>query len=460
MKKLSVVAVAVVLLASGCGVGGGGAERTVLVDYSFDEFATALFKNFPGEIDVTPGTTVVFKQTWTGEPHTVTGGTLVNKMMATGKPWIEFFNAFESLAGKAGLPDPENPSGPASALFDAIEKAKDKEPKLVDQLYGAYDALRKEGIPLVDRKDPGDATFESLVKTVDKHSEKFFENSGLPWAFGEDDITQNGGEPCFLDKGLPPKKETKACAKRDQRQPEFDGTASYYNSGIIPYEGPQGNTYKVKLTNDIKPGNYFFYCAVHGPEQSTEVRVRPSGTDVPSQADVNRVARREIDDFTKPMIKSFRDAKDGKIDLDGDTVEGPFAGVTVPVHGILNEMLPKTIRTKVGDEVTWKVMGADHTISFDVPRYFPVMTFAKNGRVSLNPRLEKPAGGSPKIPEQEGMGVLKVDGGTYDGSGFYSSGLMGAEPYAEYSLRFAKPGTYKYACLLHPPMVGTVSVTR
>ena len=458
MKRLTKPAVAIALIAAGCGVGGGGAERTVLVDFSHDEAATAIFQNFPAEIDVTPGMTVVFKQTWTGEPHTVTGGTSVNKMMAAGKPWIQFFSAFEGLAATAGLPDPENPSGPASALFDAIDAAKKEEPETVASLYEAYDALLEQDIPLVDRKHPGDATFESLVKTVDKYSEKFFESTNLPWAFGEDDITQNAGQPCYLDKGMPPKKEDKACAERDQRQPTFDGKASYYNSGIIPYEGPQGNTYRVKLANEIEPGNYFFYCAVHGPEQSTEVRVRPRGTDIPSQAEVNRVARTEIDDYTKPMLEVFRDAKDGEVEVDGETIEAPFAGLNVPVHAILNEMIPKTIRAKVGEKVTWKMMGADHSISFDVPRYFPVMRFAKDGRISLNPKLDKPFGGSPKIPEQEGMGVLKVDGGTYDGSGFYSSGLMSAEPYAEYSLRFSKPGTYKYACLLHPPMVGTVVV--
>jgi plastocyanin len=257
---------------------------------------------------------------------------------------------------------------------------------------------------------------------------------------------------------VPPKKEDDACAKGDQRQPTFDGKASFYSSGIIPYEGPQGNTYRVKLANDIKPGNYFFYCAVHGPQQSTEVRVRPRGAKVPSQEDVNREARTEIEDFARPMLKVFRDAQDDKIDLDGETIEGPFAGLNVPVHGILNAMTPSTIRTKVGEKVTWKMMGADHTISFDVPRYFPVMRFAKDGRISLNPKLDTPAGGSPKLPK-DWEGILKIDGGTYDGSGFFSSGLMSSEPYAEYSLRFSKPGTYKYACLLHPPMVGTVTVT-
>ena len=30
--------------------------------------------------------------------------------------------------------------------------------------------------------------------------------------------------------------------------------------------------------------------------------------------------------------------------------------------------------------------------------------------------------------------------------------------YVEYTMRISEPGTYRYACLLHPPMVGTVVV--
>ena len=89
-------------------------------------------------------------------------------------------------------------------------------------------------------------------------------------------------------------------------------------------------------------------------------------------------------------------------------------------------------------------MGSDHTVSFDVPEYFPVIQFAKNGKVSLNPKLEPPAGGSPALPKSDGPPgygpPVSIDGGTYDGSGFFSSGLFGGEPYAEYTLRFSKAG--------------------
>jgi plastocyanin len=465
VKKLGFAVVALALIASGCGVGGSGSnERTVLVDYSYDEFATALFQNFPTTLDATPGMTVVFKQVWTGEPHTVTGGTTVDEMMSTGKPWMDFFSSFDALAASGDLPDPDNPSGPASALFETIDRSEDKASRA--KLYAAYDALVEQGVKLPDRTDPGDTSFEQLANTVTKESDKFFENIGLPWAFGETDITQNAGQPCYLDKGLPPKAEDKPCAESQQSQPAFDGTASYYNSGIIPYEGPQGNTFRVKLADDIAPGNYFFYCAVHGPGQLTELSVKPEGTSVASQEDVNKRARAEIEAFAKPMVRAFDDAKDGELDMRGQKLEGPFAGLTVPVHGILNEMVPKTIRTDVGERVTWKLMGADHSISFDVPRYFPIMRFANNGKISLNPQLQKPAGGSPPLPEDVELGpdegppeIVKIDGGTWDGSGFFSSGLISSEPYAEYSLRFSNAGTYKYACLLHPPMVGTVVVS-
>ena len=75
-----------------------------------------------------------------------------------------------------------------------------------------------------------------------------------------------------------------------------------------------------------------------------------------------------------------------------------------------------------------------------------------------------PAGGAVELvlPEEgpgPDDGPPSHDGGTYDGEGFWSSGLIGAGPYLEYTMRITKPGTYAYACLLHPPMVGTIKVT-
>ena len=465
MRKLSLGAVTLLLVASSCMNGGGGGARTVLVDYSHDEFASFIIANFPEEISVHPGTELVFRQTWTGEPHTVTGGKLVNELMDKGQPFMDLFSGFEELmATGANLPDPEEDSdATVEEFFEAVDNAENDEAK--KRFLDGYNALREQGLDLPDPEDPGDDKVTVLDEEVGPAADEFFENIGLPWALDETEegqgfVTQNAGQPCYLGRGGPPKDAEDACRDAQQEQPDFDGSHSYYNSGIIPYEGPGGNTYRVRLAEDIDTGSYFFYCAVHGPDQATEVKVVSAGTEVPSQEEVSRAAREEISRMNEPMEEVWNDAEDGKLEMDGETVEGPFSGLTVPVHGSINEFVPKDLSVKVGEEVTWKMMGADHTISFDVPEYFPIIQFADDGKVSLNPRLQDAAGGAPEPPEQEGEGIFEIDGGTYDGRGFWSSGLIGAEPYLEYTLRFARPGTYKYACLLHPPMVGTVEVTR
>lgn len=465
MKKLRSVVSAVVLasVVSGCGLGGSANERTILVDYSHDEFASAMFANFPATVSVPQGASVVFKQTWTGEPHTVTGGELVDEMMSKGKPWMDFFTSFDGLMIAGGIPDPDNPTGSAADFFEAVEDSPDEASSR--KFLAAYEALVESNVPLPARDDLGDETFADFSKTVTEESDRFFEEEiGLPWAIDETKegrffIPQNAGQPCYLQEGAPPKDSDEPCDDAQQEQPTFDGTASYYNSGIIPYEGPQGNTFRVQLADDIEPGSYFFYCAVHGPGQYSELKVVRAGEEVPSQEAVNREAREEIAAFSAPMLESFRDARDGEVrGREGPPLEGPFAGLSSPTHGTINEFVPKQIETRVGEPVTWKLMGADHSVSFDVPRYFPIMQFAENGRISLNPQLQRPAGGSPTIPDPPEEGILEVDGGTYDGDGFFSSGLFGGEPYAEYTLRFSEAGTYTYACLLHPPMVGTVVV--
>jgi plastocyanin len=462
MGRLGVAIVAIALLSGGCA--GGSGERTVLVDYSYDEFATFFAHNFPTQVTVAQGDTVVFKQTWTGEPHTVSGGKIADRVLTDGARWLRFFEAYDGLRARGvALPDSqsaEGPNPPKATWAEILKTAEGAEQSpLRTQFFDSYEQLVKENAPLPDRAKAAGVTFVKVVQDVDKATNKLFDK--LLFAYDEEAGTyrQSVAQPCFLKEGLPPEKPAIPCAKSSRVQPVFDGTHNFYSSGIIPYQGAQGNTYTVKLSPNIKPGKYYFYCAVHGPGQRTELTVKPKGTKVPSQAEMSKRADDEIRTLAKPLVERFRDAQDGKVEIDGRTVEGPFAGLSAAEESSINEFIPKTVRTKVGQKVTWKISGADHSISFDVPKYFPIIRFAKDGTVSHNPLLDKPAGGSPKIPEGKEGEIPRVDGGTYSGSGFFSSSVFGGQPYAEYSLRFAKPGTYRLACLIHPPMVGTVVVT-
>lgn len=462
MKRAGFLVAVLLLVATSCS--GGAKQEVIFVDHSSDEFASFFLFNFPKRVEIHPGDTLVVRQTWTGEPHTFTGGTLINKVVGESAVWFDFFDAFGAVESSgAPLPDPEHTGDSTVADFaNAVKKAPAGPRKaMVDSL----EKLRRAGfkMPDVDHPSTEPGSWGKLVDYINKESEG--QSYGVPEAFNEDgsDISQNGGQPCYLDNGTPPKDANKACSKAEQKQPEFNGRQSYYGSGIIRYQGQQGNTFKVPFAKDTKPGTYLFYCQVHGPQQRTEVVVKPTSQKIPGQDVITREAQKEIEVLTEPLEKQWRQAKTkGTFTIQGEkptTVRGPFAGLLGAEHTAINEFVPKVIHAKAGKRITWKMMGSDHSISFDVPPYFPPVQFLKSGKIRFNPLLDPPAGGAKKVPEQEGMGVVKFDGGTYDGKGFWSSGLIGAEPYLEYTMRISKPGTYRMACLLHPPMVGTVVVT-
>lgn len=95
---------------------------------------------------------------------------------------------------------------------------------------------------------------------------------------------------------------------------------------------------------------------------------------------------------------------------------------------------PSTITVDAGDVVTWTFPSVEpHTV-----------TFLGAGQATppppTDPSNAKPAGHGP------------YDGSTYVSSGYIALGFS-------FSLRFTKPGTYAYYCLIHQPeMEGTVVV--
>ncbi|MPZ74483.1 MAG: hypothetical protein GEU74_14880 [Nitriliruptorales bacterium] len=405
--------------------GSGAATREVQVDYVHDEVASSFIAYFPREVTVRPGDTVVFRQQWTGEPHSVTMGTLVDEAMAVVAPLIEEY-------GDSG---PE----PPRKVMRAFDKAMAPLPEM--------------------GQDQEDGSFQ---------------------------MSQNAGQPCYLDSGGPPEDPDAPCADADKDQPAFNGRQSYYNSGFIPYEGERGNEFTVELADDIEPGTYNYYCNLHGPFQRGTVNVVEPGADIPSAEDVARQAREEIDEMASPLVAAYERApREGTGEVWGMTVEAPFAGWGNPkVHGTINEFIPETIEGRVGEPITWSFVGG-HTVSFKVPEYFAQVILEEDGTVRISDEAVKPFNvPDPPTPPQgpeEGEGPPEVgegapeesegpppgegdgppglplwDVGSWDGEDFISSGLQGG---IRFRMTFAKPGTYPYACLLHPQMVGSVKVT-
>lgn len=408
-----------IVLATACSEGDDD-TREVLVDYVHDEVASSFLYYFPADVTVHPGDTVRFRQQWTGEPHSVTMGTLVDEMVGGFRPLYERWK---------DTPFPDIPP-------EVIEQA--------DELEGR--------LPFM-----------------------------LPDDFNGGPVNQNVAQPCFLDAGEPPEDPMTPCAPEDQEQPVFNGRQTYYNSGFIDYRGDGGNVFEVELAEDIAPGTYFYYCNFHGIIQNGSITVAPADEEIPSPDDVARQAVAEIDAVAQPLLDALATAEQAEdvAEVFGMTLRKPFAGWGTDdetVHAIISQFIPAQMRITVGETVTWSFVGG-HTVSFNPPDYFSELTIQDDGTVIFSPDALEPRGGpgfEPSPDGEDGEGPPSdgdteggppgsdarpeppaVDVGPWDGKGFLSSGMTGE---GTYSITFTEPGTYRYACLVHPQMVGTVVV--
>ncbi|MDP1795242.1 MAG: hypothetical protein Q8K63_13985, partial [Acidimicrobiales bacterium] len=76
--RLIVVSAVIAGALSGCG--GREDVRTVQVDYRHDDFAAAFNAYFPKKLSVHPGQKIRFENSWSGEPHNVLLGRVVDDL--------------------------------------------------------------------------------------------------------------------------------------------------------------------------------------------------------------------------------------------------------------------------------------------------------------------------------------------------------------------------------------------
>lgn len=422
-RTFGVVAATVALVFTACGGGGGdaasgrfapaegGEERTVLVDYRHDEFTSAFLRYYPEKVTVRPGDVVNFRQTWTGEPHSVTMGKVVDDLFQYGELFEKYESEEEAKAG--GVPQ---------ETIDLVNETFTKLPAMVGD---GYDTFAPGAEPCYV------ATYEAIPAF------------SLP---GDD-----GGHVPGVQ-----------CPARGDAQPRFTGRDGLYNSGFIPPDGERANVFELPIAEDAEPGTYRYFCNYHWVGMSGEVEIVAAGADIPSQQEVSRQGRREIEADAKVARQRVEEARKAK---------GKVGDLPLPLAGreadedfavIINEFLPRKVATKVGEPVTWTFDGIDHTVSFNVPKYFPIFTVKESGEVFWEPESYEPVGWS--VPEradradgEEEPPPRNVDVGEWDGkSGFHSSGAL--SPGDTFTVTFTKAGTYPFACVLHPQMVGTVEV--
>src|SRR5205823_4902627 len=128
--------------------------------------------------------------------------------------------------------------------------------------------------------------------TQDEPTDVRAAETALPEFFRGTALNQTAAQPCYLDAGPIPG-GGRPCPKR--RQPDFNGHQAFYNTGLIPYRGNHGNHARVTLSPHTAPGDYYFYCIVHGAAMSGFVQVKPPTEKIPDQATLDRRARANLD---------------------------------------------------------------------------------------------------------------------------------------------------------------------
>ncbi|WP_274363193.1 plastocyanin/azurin family copper-binding protein [Paenibacillus thermotolerans] len=211
----------------------------------------------------------------------------------------------------------------------------------------------------------------------------------------------------------------------------WDGKA-LLNSGILL----PGQKYEVVFP---KSGVYSFYCVLH-PMMTGTIVVIPKGQPIPDK------------------IAQAADAKwqENELLLQAQLLDGSNASATYTknndgsltysigmgsAHSTLshNKNMPDLVVVSAGDSVEWMNMSPyePHFVTFNKPA--DLNFFTEKGE--FNPAFLAPSGKT-----------------AFDGTGFTNSGIM--MPGTKYSLKFTKPGTYKYECYLHSgsKMTGTIVV--
>jgi plastocyanin len=376
--------------------GAGGA--TIQLANRSDDMNFESISYFPNDVTVAAGSTLTFHSNFQGEPHTVTFGSSIDKA-------LQIFD---------GLSDEEK-NGPPPPEIAALK------------------------IPFVI---PDDADFS------DPGAVKFNQSAAQPSVVAAGEFAP-GVAPCPKPEKAP-----------------FDGKQSFYNSGLLKDDA----TFEVPLADDLAPGSYAWICLFHGPEMRGKLTVVAKGdSSAQSADDVEAAGKKQLDEQVaklKPELdKAKTDAKPGEVKA-GVGIENEPSGVV--------EFIPKEISVPVGGKVTWNL--SFHTVSFNATEearpdvvqdadgtwHFNAKTFAPVGYTPPPPPADEgpPAqDGAPPASDAGPPPPLEVDGGTFDGgSAFYNTGSVNAEGDILFSITFSKAGTYKYLCLIHPDMEGTVKV--
>lgn len=113
----------------------------------------------------------------------------------------------------------------------------------------------------------------------------------------------------------------------------------------------------------------------------------------------------------------------------------------------VNAFFPASLHVRAGDTVTWKINSNEpHIAAFLAGEAPPPDPIPIPGGGPTDIMLNPKSSFSSRAPDAP---IETYDGTEFRNSGFLSDGTV-VPPNESYSLKFDKPGTYQYVCLIHP----------
>ncbi|MDX6196988.1 MAG: hypothetical protein QOJ79_139 [Actinomycetota bacterium] len=265
---------------------------------------------------------------------------------------------------------------------------------------------------------------------------------------GPGDAIQAGAQPCVVGaKGTLPTKA--ACPV--QEEPAFAGTEQLVSSGWFGVD----STWSMTFSPSTPPGDYRMMCQIHGPEMTGTVSVVDAATPIKDAAAVQAQGEAERSAILAKLAP-------GLAMLAKATPAKAFAGSGVPSveTAMITQFGPQDIKIPVGGTVNWTVLGP-HSVGFNAPADAQSLRLPGAGKeLHLSQKAFLAAGGPGVDPAAQESPPL-IDGGSWNGVGFRSSGVIfgGPPPHSTvFRLKFTKAGSYKFQCTVHEDMKGLVTV--
>jgi plastocyanin len=223
--------------------------------------------------------------------------------------------------------------------------------------------------------------------------------------------------------------------------------SNYVNSGL-PSDPGKPFAYKLTFT---KTGSFRYFCIIH-PGMDGTVKVVAPGKRAQTPAQVHAAAlAQQARVFKQAALLGKVKPADGHVRIGNDS-----NGVT------WLRFFPQNTTVKVGQTVSFDMHARDeiHTVTFG-PESFTLGL--ENSFTQVTPQ----PGGPPTV-NFDPVSAYPSDPGPlppYDGKnhkiGFENSGILsntGPQP-SSAAFTFTKPGTYRYECVIHQGMDGTITVT-